>query len=138
MTIRLPPPQGLFRTTRLFLRPVAMPDPKAEALFAVDHPLEGRVGAVRFGPDRVLATQVNCWIDEPYRRRGYATEVLIGALTWARDAWGRRCVTARHFADDPAAARALIKAGFLYTGRTEMRASCARSPSLARWMVWLA
>jgi len=113
-------------------------DPSAEALFAVDHPAEGMIGTIGFGPDGVLATQVSCWIGRPYCRRGYATEVLVAALAWARDVWGRRCITAPHFADDAAAARVLSKAGFLYTGRTEMRPGRARPPALARWMVWVA
>ena len=44
-----------------------------------------------------------------------------------------------HFADNEASAAVLIKAGFLYTGRVEMRWSIARGePAPTRMMVRLA
>jgi RimJ/RimL family protein N-acetyltransferase len=46
---------------------------------------------------------------------------------------------AGHFADNDASGRVLVKAGFLYTGVVEHKASIARGePVDTRMMVWLA
>jgi len=145
MMIRHSPFEDALRAARLDLRPLAAgalsplapflgrAAPERCATLALDLPDEGTVGAVAFAPDGVLATEVTCWIAPTYRGRGYASEGLRAALAWARDVWGRRCLTARHHEEAGAAARVLIKAGFLYTGRVEA-APCGH----ARWMVWLA
>ncbi|MGH6956479.1 MAG: GNAT family N-acetyltransferase [Caulobacteraceae bacterium] len=114
-------------------------DPAEEALFVIDLPGDGPVGTIGLDPDGVIAAEVGYWLGRPYWGRGYATEAVAAVLAWASGGWGRRCVTARHFFDNPASAAVLIKAGFLYTGRAEVRASRARGEDvLTRWMVWLA
>jgi RimJ/RimL family protein N-acetyltransferase len=114
-------------------------DPAVEALFAIELPGEGAIGTIGFDPDGVLAREVGYWIGRPYWGRGYVSEALAAGLAWTRDHWNQRCITAWHFADNPASAAVLIRAGFLYTGRTEWRHCVARGePALCRWMVWLA
>jgi RimJ/RimL family protein N-acetyltransferase len=114
-------------------------DPADEVMFAIELPGEGPIGTIGFDPDGVLAHDVGYWIGRPYWGRGYASEALAVSLRWVADAWGRRCVTARHFIDNPASAAVLNRAGFLYTGRTEWRHCLSRGePVLNRWMVWLA
>ncbi|MEI9889980.1 MAG: GNAT family N-acetyltransferase [Caulobacteraceae bacterium] len=67
------------------------------------------------------------------------SEAARAALAWAGTGWGRRMVTAGHFADNQASGRVLIKAGFLYTGEVQRRFSRARGAEAAtRMMVWLA
>jgi RimJ/RimL family protein N-acetyltransferase len=114
-------------------------DPGEEALFVIDLPGEGPIGVIGLDPDGVMTVEVGYWLGQPYWGRGYATEALTALLAWARDAWGRRCITARHFADNPASGAVLIKAGFLYTGRVGPCPCRARGEDVAtRWMVWLA
>jgi len=54
--------------------------------------------------------------------------------------WRRNVVVAGHFADNPASGQVLCKAGFLYTGDVERRASRSRGGAEVptRMMVWLA
>ena len=74
-----------------------------------------------------------------YWGRGYATEALQGALSWARSRWRKRALVAGHFVDNPASGRVLEKAGFLYTGEVRPGLSRARGgPVETRRMVWLA
>jgi RimJ/RimL family protein N-acetyltransferase len=114
-------------------------DPDTEVMFAIDLPGEGPIGTIGFDPDGALADEVGYWLGQPFWGRGYATEALAAGLAWVRDQWGRRCITARHFADNPASGTVLIKAGFLYTGRTELIGCKSRGHAvLSRWMVWLA
>jgi RimJ/RimL family protein N-acetyltransferase len=110
-----------------------------EVWFAVDLPGEGLIGTLSFKPDGALAPEAGYWLGRPYWGRGFMTEVLTGALRWVKADWRRRCLSARHFVDNPASARVLERAGFLYTGRVELRHCPARDEQvLNRWMVWLA
>jgi len=138
MLTRCPHPYSMAEAEALVRRGVEA-DPAAEVMFAIDLPGEGVIGTIGLDPDGVLAAEVGYWLGRPYWGRGYMTEAVRGLLAWARDQWARRCVTARHFVDNAASAAVLAKAGFLYTGRTEMLPCLARGePVLNRWMVWLA
>ena len=138
MTGSMPWPYTL-ADAEAFVRHAEQADPAEEALFVIDLPGDGPIGTIGLDPDGVLSVEVGYWLGRPYWGRGYATEALGAVLAWARDAWGRRCITARHFADNPASGAVLIKGGFLYTGR--MGPWPCRSRGLdvpTRWMVWLA
>ena len=122
-----------------FVRHAEAADPDEEALFVIELPGEGPIGVIGLDPDGVLSVEVGYWLGRPYWGRGYATEALKAVLAWAHGDWGRRCVTARHFADNPASGAVLIKAGFLYTGRIGPWPCRSRGEDvLTRWMVWLA
>lgn len=138
MTGSMPYPYAL-ADAEAFIRHAEVADPAQETLFVIELPGEGPVGVIGLDPDGMLSVEVGYWLGRPYWGRGYATEALAAALAWARDHWGRRCVTARHFADNPASGAVLIKAGFLYTGRVGPWPCRARGEEvLTRWMVWLA
>jgi RimJ/RimL family protein N-acetyltransferase len=114
-------------------------DPAREAIFAIDLIGEGPIGGLGFHPTGEAGPEVGYWIGRDYWSRGLASEMLIAAMDWARTAWRQRCVFASHFVDNPASARVLIRAGFLYTGRVEPRSCRSRGEDVAsRWMVWLA
>jgi RimJ/RimL family protein N-acetyltransferase len=138
MTGSMPYPYTL-ADAEAFVRHAGDADPSREAMFVIELPGEGPIGTVGLDPDGVLSIEVGYWLGRPYWDRGYATEALTAVLAWARDGWGRRCVTARHFADNPASGAVLIKAGFLYTGRVGPGPCRARGEDVpTRWMVWLA
>jgi RimJ/RimL family protein N-acetyltransferase len=114
-------------------------DPATDVDFAVELPGEGLIGGLGFFTREERSAEVGYWLGRDYWSRGYATEMLKGAMAWARLEWGRRSVLACHFVDNPASGTVLGKAGFLYTGRIEPRACRARGePVVGRWMVWLA
>jgi RimJ/RimL family protein N-acetyltransferase len=138
MTGSMPYPYTL-ADAEAWIRHAQAADPREEALFVIDLPGEGPIGVIGLDPDDVMTVEVGYWLGQPYWGRGYATEALTALLGWAKGAWGRRCVTARHFADNPASGAVLIKAGFLYTGRVGPRRCHSRGEDVAtRWMVWLA
>ena len=138
MTGSMPFPYAL-SDAEAFVRHAQAADPSEEALFVIDLPGEGPIGTIGLDPDGVMTVEAGYWLGRPYWGRGYATEALASVLAWARDSWGRRCVTARHFADNPASGAVLIKAGFLYTGRVGAWPCRSRGEDVAtRWMVWIA
>lgn len=138
MTVAVPHPYRV-EDARGFLQASAAGDRRRQALFAIEAADEGLVGLVGFAPDRDGAPEVGYWLGRPFWGRGYMTEALGAALRWAAGEWGRRYVLARHFADNEASGRVLIKTGFLYTGDVDTVFSRARAAvAPARRMVWLA
>ena len=134
----MPYPYGVADAEAFIARAVGA-DPASEVHFAIELPGEGPIGAIGFYPGAGAGPEVGYWLGRPYWGRGFASEALKAALTWAARDWGRRCVTASHHVDNAASATVLIKAGFLYTGVVEPRPCRARGAPLAsRWMVWLA
>lgn len=122
-----------------FVRRAAAADADRGVHFAIELAGEGPVGCVGFYPHPAPGPELGYWIGQPYWGRGIATEMLAAIMPWAREDWGKRCVVACHFTDNPASGSALIRAGFLYTGVVEPLPSKARGEdALSRWMVWLA
>ena len=75
------------------------------------------------GPDGI---ELGYWIARERWGQGYATEAARAVLSLARTL-GHRRVNARHFADNPASARVLEKAGFRPTGEIRLGHSPARA-----------
>jgi RimJ/RimL family protein N-acetyltransferase len=121
-----------------FLGMVEAFDPRENQVFAMDLEDVGVIGVIGFNPLEG-ATELGYWVGRPYWGRGFASEAVDAALAWAKRAWKRRHIVAGHFSDNPASGRVLCKAGFLYTGRTELRDCRARGEKVpTRMMVWLA
>ena len=138
MTSRIPHPYDL-EDAKAFLSRQAGKDPQREVTYAIEHVSEGFVGAVSLFPNDQERSEIGYWLGRPYWGRGYATEAVVCALTWAKSVWGRRHVVAGHFNDNPASGEVLIKSGFLYTGEVKPMVCVARGKdALARMMVWLA
>lgn len=98
--------------------------------FLVVESASGRVvGSAGLG-DHHGEAEVGYWIARPYWGRGYATEAAGGVLEVAR-LLGHRRVNAGHFVDNPASGRVLRKLGFVPTGVTRPRLSCARGEEVA-------
>jgi RimJ/RimL family protein N-acetyltransferase len=94
-------------------------------VYAVERPGEGIIGCI--GAHRRPTggpAEFGYWIGRPYWGCGFATEAARAAAGEARGHWALR---AGHFVDNPASGRVLEKAGFCYTGATELRFSLARA-----------
>ncbi len=63
--------------------------------------------------------------------RGYATEAARGVIAWGRAELGAEAITASVFADNPASARVLEKAGFVSTGERSVAYCVARQAPMA-------
>jgi RimJ/RimL family protein N-acetyltransferase len=138
MTTGMPYPYGLDHADG-FLERVDNYNSDEAAIFVIDHPEEGAIGVMGFDAARTGEMEIGYWLGRPFWGRGYATEAANGALVWAHKTWKRRFVKAGHFSDNPASGRVLCKAGFLYTGEVQLRASVARGGKApTRMMVWLA
>lgn len=74
--------------------------------------------------------ELGYWIARSHWGQGYATEAGAGVLEIAR-LLGWRRVSAGHFVDNPASGRVLRKLGFVPTGKTCPRLSCARGGEVA-------
>ena len=92
--------------------------------FLLHLPGEGVIGSAGFGRqgDEI---EVGYWIGRRWWGRGFATEAAR-ALVALAPMLGHRHLIAGHFTDNPASGRVLRKAGFVPTGRTSLRHSCAR------------
>ncbi|MGE5566718.1 MAG: GNAT family N-acetyltransferase [Parcubacteria group bacterium] len=138
MTCRMPWPYRR-KDAEAFVERCEHRDWRSDATFAIDLEDEGFVGCLGFFRNADGELETGYWIGRPWWGRGLATEALKGALVWASRDWGKRCVTAGHFADNPASGTVLTKAGFLYTGVVKQLPSIARGEAApTRMMVWLA
>lgn len=136
MTTRMPYPYSL-SDAETWLGGLQARDPRREATFALeeDGDLAGVLG-LHPGEDGI---ELGYWLGRPYWGRGLATEAARAVLGWVRKNWPVRFLRAGHFADNPASGAVLVKAGFLYTGEVQSRASKARGEDVpTRMMVWLA
>ena len=138
MTTAIPHPYSIEDAHR-FIRFVANGNLERQVTFALKHPVDGYIGCLDFHRSGEEAPEIGYWLGRPYWGQGLLTEAARGALTWAKTEWRHRFLSAGHFADNPASARVLIKAGFLYTGVVQQRFSLARDAMAeTRMMVWLA
>lgn len=84
------------------------------------------VGGAGFGRKPNGAVEIGYWIARAHWGNGYAYEAGKQLIEIARTI-GLRQLEAGHFIDNPASGRVLEKLGFVPTGRTAARHSCARN-----------
>jgi RimJ/RimL family protein N-acetyltransferase len=114
-----------------------------EASFLIEHPTFGPIGMVGLhgGANDLTPLpipELGYWLGRTFWGKGFATEAATAVLGWAK-ARGMRAAASGHYADNPASARVLEKAGFLYTGLVQPRACASRGEAVdTRMMVWLA
>ena len=138
MTARMPWPYTAHDAEEFIAR-CEQRDWAQDATFAIELEDEGFAGVLGFFANADEELEVGYWLGRPFWGRGIATEALKGALAWASRDWGKRCVTAGHFEDNPASGVVLTKADFLYTGVVREMPSVARGEvARSRMMVWLA
>jgi RimJ/RimL family protein N-acetyltransferase len=125
---------------RNYVAAVGAVNPSFDRPMTIEHRQHGLIGGISFHwGDEMLFPEVGYWIGRKHWGQGYATEAVAAALGWARDGWGKRAVASGHFIDNPASARVLDKAGFLYTGDVINRPCMARDLTPpTRMMIWLA
>jgi RimJ/RimL family protein N-acetyltransferase len=138
MTTSIPHPFACADAKR-FIRRMQAGDPRREAAFAIEHPRDGFMGVVGLHAKATMGPELGYWLGRPYWGRGLMTEAVRAAVDWAHRVWRKPVLESGHFADNPASAGVLIKAGFLYTGVVEPRWSIARGGAApTRMMVRLA
>ena len=71
------------------------------------------------------APELGYWIARDHWGRGFASEAVRALLKLAR-VLGHRQIEARHFVDNPASGRVLVKAGFSPTGELRPSFSAGR------------
>ncbi len=131
MTASMPFPQPAINVEGLFLIEQARRPLAKDHLFAIDLPGDGLIGVtgahVRGRDHHGCTVEIGYWLGRPYWGRGYATEAVRAMTAFAADLGP---VIANHFVDNPASGRVLQKAGFAYTGETQMKFSLARGKSV--------
>jgi RimJ/RimL family protein N-acetyltransferase len=83
------------------------------------------VGSCGLGRRPSGAVEMGYWIARPYWGQGFATEAAHALIDIARTLKLPR-LEASHFVDNPASGRVLEKLGFVPTGLSATRYSCAR------------
>jgi len=78
----------------------------------------GLIGLIVLRPKGQAVGQVSYWVASAFWNTGYASEAVEGLVAWAAGS-GRRELTAEVFQDNPASARVLTRAGFVYEGEGE-------------------
>ena len=84
------------------------------------------VGACGLGRRPSGAVEMGYWIAQPHWGKGFATEAGRALIDIARTLKLPR-LEASHFVDNPASGRVLEKLGFIPTGISAARYSCARA-----------
>jgi len=87
-------------------------------VFAVTRRLDGGlVGAIGLTIQREhRRAELGYWIGKPYWNQGYATEAARAVLRHGFEQVGLRRIYARHFGNNPASGRVLVKVGMKYEG----------------------
>ena len=114
---------------------LAAPRDPAMPSFLISERTDGApriVGACGFGRRPSGAVELGYWIGRPHWGKGFATEAGRALIDIARALKLPR-LEASHFLDNPASGRVLEKLGFVATGLSAERYSCARgAPAMAR------
>jgi RimJ/RimL family protein N-acetyltransferase len=98
-------------------------DPERNFALAVDGGLAGVIG---FEPKEDVwrrSVELGYWLGREYWGRGIATEAVLAITEWAFNEWDINRVWAGVFAWNPASARVLEKAGFVFEGRLRQSAT---------------
>jgi len=94
------------------------------------------VGSCGLGRRPSGAVEMGYWIARPYWGQGFATEAAHALIDIARTLKLPR-LEASHFVDNPASGRVLEKLGFVPTGLSATRYSCARGGEAIAKLYWL-
>jgi ribosomal-protein-alanine N-acetyltransferase len=100
-----------------FLEAAVKSDPKTSFCIEVDNAAVGAIG-IRIGQDVHRHTaKLGYWLGEDFWRRGIMTEAVAALSDVCFENFSLRRISAEVFANNPASARVLEKAGFVLEGR---------------------
>ena len=91
--------------------------PESAFAIVVDDEAVGSIGFEHRGDIWRRSVELGYWLAQPYWGRGITTNVVKEMTEWAFDTWSINRVWAGVFAWNPASARVLEKAGYVYEGR---------------------
>ncbi|MEL6337774.1 MAG: GNAT family N-acetyltransferase [Pseudomonadota bacterium] len=132
MTTSIPHPYPPGAAEAYIERQATNPRDEAWAIDATPSGGSELVGVIAF---KTEAVEMGYWVGPPFWNSGYVSEALGAVLSHLFEARGLNAIGASVFADNPASARVLEKAGFVETGTT-MQYSVAREDSaLSRMFV---
>ncbi|HEX4934345.1 MAG TPA: GNAT family N-acetyltransferase [Gemmatimonadaceae bacterium] len=89
-------------------------DPPRNLAITVDDVVIGAIGCIPGEDINRVRAEVGYWLGADARGKGYATEALRGFVQWLWDTTEFQHLTAAVFTDNPASARVLEKAGFVF------------------------
>ena len=118
LTLRdlMPQPYSL-ADAEAYLLSVAQSGPKHSLCIEVEGQAAGAI-SLRFEIDvHRLTAEIGYWLAEPFWGRGVMTEAVSGLVDHAFRTFALRRIFASVYANNPASARVLEKAGFVFEGR---------------------
>jgi len=92
-------------------------DPESAFAIVVGDEAIGAIGFEHRGDIWRRSVELGYWIGQPYWGRGITTGAVRAVTDWAFDTWQLNRVWAGVFAWNPASARVLEKAGYVYEAR---------------------
>jgi RimJ/RimL family protein N-acetyltransferase len=97
-------------------------DPESTFAITVDDDVIGAIGFEHRGDIWRRSVELGYWIAPAYWGRGIMTGAVRSMTNWAFDTWTINRVWAGVFSWNPASARVLEKAGYVYEGRLRQSA----------------
>lgn len=113
---RFPHPYGA-ADADAFLRVATAQRPPSDLAIATADEVIGGIGLQRQTDVHRLTAEIGYWLGEPFWGRGIATRAVRAVTEWAFAVTPLERLYACVFATNPASARVLEKAGYLFEGR---------------------
>lgn len=116
LTDRFPHPYGV-EEGRRWIASIASDDPACNFGIEVDGEVVGGIGVERGEGVERRSLAIGYWLGESYWGRGIATEAVMAVTAYAFETFDVNRISAGVYAWNPASARVLEKAGYLFEGR---------------------
>ena len=113
---RFPNPYSL-ANAEWFIEHCRTEEPESAFAIVVDDEAVGSIGFEHRGEIWRRSVELGYWLAQPYWGRGITTNAVKAMTEWAFDAWPINRVWAGVFSWNPASARVLEKAGYVYEAR---------------------
>ena len=130
---RFPNPYTL-SDARSFIAHCREEDPESAFAIAVDDQAIGAIGFEHRGDIWRRSVELGYWLAQSYWGRGITTGAVRAMTEWAFQTWKINRVWAGVFSWNPASARVLEKAGFVYEGR--LRQSAVKDGELVDELIY--
>ena len=130
---RFPNPYSLANAER-FIEDCRTEVPESAFAIVVDDEAVGSIGFEHRGDIWSRSVELGYWLAQPYWGRGITTNAVRTMTQWAFDTWQINRVWAGVFAWNPASARVLEKAGYVYEAR--LRSSAVKDGELVDELIY--